>query len=87
MSRLSKKKPSKRPVVRKAKPTAEEPENVLQRVGRVIDEANKNVLEQMIGLATEITADVPARVWKELPRDLSKNVDHYLYGTAKREKE
>ena len=31
----------------------------------------------------EITAKVPAAEWDKLPRDLSKNLDHYLYGCPK----
>jgi len=31
----------------------------------------------------EIVKDVPEDEWKRLPADLSKNVDHYLYGTKK----
>jgi hypothetical protein len=34
----------------------------------------------------EIVKDVPEDEWKRLPADLSKNVDHYLYGTKKVEK-
>lgn len=30
---------------------------------------------------TEISAQVPAEEWSKLPKDLSKNVDHYLYGS------
>ncbi len=83
MSRLSKKKQSKRGVARKSRPL--ETETVLQRLGRVIDEARKDALVQMAELAREITSDVPSHVWEGLPRDLAKNVDHYLYGKAKRE--
>ena len=32
---------------------------------------------------SEITKDVPASVWDSLPTDLSKNLDHYLYGKKK----
>jgi hypothetical protein len=31
----------------------------------------------------EIVKGVPEDEWKRLPADLSKNVDHYLYGTKK----
>jgi antitoxin ParD1/3/4 len=30
-----------------------------------------------------IAAEVPAADWDAVPRDLSKNVDHYLYGGRK----
>lgn len=31
----------------------------------------------------DISAQVPAEEWAKLPKDLSKNVDHYLYGSPK----
>jgi hypothetical protein len=31
----------------------------------------------------EMVKDVPEDEWERLPADLSKNVDHYLYGTKK----
>jgi len=31
-------------------------------------------------IAAEITASVPDEEWEKLPTDLSKRVDHYLYG-------
>ena len=31
----------------------------------------------------EIRQQVPPEAWEELPVDLSKNVDHYLYGAPK----
>jgi putative addiction module CopG family antidote len=30
-----------------------------------------------------IAADVPENEWQNLPADLSKNLDHYLYGAQK----
>jgi len=35
----------------------------------------------------EISASVPMEEWEKLPRDLSKNLDHYLYGAPKEEDE
>ena len=35
--------------------------------------------------AAFLAASVPREHWKKLPRDLSKNVDHYLYGRPKNE--
>ena len=40
----------------------------------------------LIRTADEITRDVPLEAWQTLPNDLSKNVDHYLYGTPKQDK-
>jgi hypothetical protein len=31
-----------------------------------------------------IWRDVPAEEWANLPRDLSDNLDHYVYGTPKK---
>lgn len=31
----------------------------------------------------DISAQVPDEEWEKLPKDLSKNVDHYLYGSPK----
>lgn len=33
----------------------------------------------------EISAQVPKEEWAKLPSDLSKNIDHYLYGSPKDE--
>jgi hypothetical protein len=48
-------------------------------------EATKNPenTESLIDLVSRITKDVPDSEWERLPTDLSKNVDHYLYGTKK----
>ncbi|MDJ0708390.1 MAG: hypothetical protein QNJ46_34405 [Leptolyngbyaceae cyanobacterium MO_188.B28] len=35
---------------------------------------------------SQITAQVPQDDWKTLPGDLSKNLDHYLYGSPKTER-
>jgi hypothetical protein len=34
----------------------------------------------------DIIEQIPAEAWEELPKDGSLNVDHYLYGSPKREK-
>ena len=34
-------------------------------------------------LVVEIGAQVPDEEWAKVPTDLSKNVDHYLYGALK----
>lgn len=33
----------------------------------------------------EISAQIPKEEWEKLPKDLSKNLDHYLYGLPKDE--
>jgi hypothetical protein len=45
-----------------------------------------NSLESILDIVSEATRQVPERDWARLPTDLSKNVDHYLYGTKKKEK-
>jgi hypothetical protein len=39
--------------------------------------------ESIIDIFSRIAAKVPAGEWARLPTDLSKNLDHYLYGTKK----
>ncbi|HVF59959.1 MAG TPA: hypothetical protein VNJ70_09150 [Thermoanaerobaculia bacterium] len=36
-------------------------------------------------VAAEIAGTVPDDVWKSVPTDLSKNLDHYFYGAPKDE--
>ena len=48
--------------------------------------ANSGSSLESIDIASEATRQVPERGWAWLPTDLSKNVDHYLYGTKKKEK-
>jgi hypothetical protein len=33
----------------------------------------------------ELGASIPEEEWDKVPRDLSKNLDHYLYGAPKEE--
>jgi hypothetical protein len=33
----------------------------------------------------EISREIPMEDWETLPKDLSKNLDHYLYGSPKEE--
>jgi hypothetical protein len=40
-------------------------------------------LGSFLARIAEIVKDVPEDEWERLPADLSKNVDHYLYGTKK----
>ncbi len=43
-----------------------------------------NALETVFQLAQEAFKDVPADEWKNLPADLSTDLDHYLYGVPRR---
>lgn len=36
-------------------------------------------------MVKDVILEVPAEAWEELPKDGSRNVDHYLYGDPKRE--
>jgi hypothetical protein len=37
----------------------------------------------LLEMVSAITREVPDREWTRVPADLSKNVDHYLYGSKK----
>jgi len=40
-------------------------------------------LPPFLQFVEEISAQVPREEWAKLPSDLSKNLDHYLYGSPK----
>lgn len=40
-------------------------------------------IASLLDLVAQIHAQVPPEEWEKLPRDLSINHDHYLYGSAK----
>ena len=42
-------------------------------------------LPSFLQFAEEISAQIPLEEWEKLPKDLSKNLDHYLYGAPKDE--
>ncbi len=42
-------------------------------------------LPPFLQFVEEISAQVPREEWEKLPSDLSKNIDHYLYGSPKDE--
>lgn len=42
-------------------------------------------LPPFLQFVEEIRAQIPREDWEKLPKDLSKNVDHYLYGSPKDE--
>lgn len=39
--------------------------------------------QSFLSMIDKIRAQVPPEEWKKLPKDLSKNIDHYLYGSQK----
>ena len=64
-----------------------------ERAGSYGDQPNGGQREQaesqdfsaqsFLSMIDEIRAQVPDKEWKKLPTDLSKNIDHYLYGSPK----
>jgi hypothetical protein len=46
------------------------------------EQASGSILE----MVSAITKEVPEREWERVPADLSKNVDHYLYGSKRTDK-
>lgn len=47
------------------------------------DTAYDSIARPLWELVVEIGAQVPDEEWAKVPTDLSKNVDHYLYGAPK----
>jgi hypothetical protein len=47
--------------------------------------SSRTSVESILDIVSEATRQVPDRDWARLPTDLSKNADHYLYGTKKKE--
>lgn len=39
--------------------------------------------QTFLQMVDEVRSQVPPEEWKKLPTDLSKNIDHYLYGSPK----
>ena len=46
------------------------------------EEGSGSILE----MVSEVTREVPESEWERVPADLSKNVDHYLYGGKRTDK-
>jgi len=46
------------------------------------DKESGSILE----MVSAVTREVPEREWDRVPADLSKNVDHYLYGSKRTDK-
>jgi hypothetical protein len=42
-------------------------------------------LSSILEIVSAASREVPDSDWKRLPTDLAKNVDHYLYGTKKKD--
>lgn len=52
---------------------------------QAIDSQPSLSLPAFLQFVEEISAQVPREEWETLPKDLSKNLDHYLYGAPKDE--
>jgi hypothetical protein len=50
--------------------------------GELSEKESGSILE----MVSEVTRKVPEREWERVPADLSKNVDHYLYGSKRTDK-
>jgi hypothetical protein len=48
-----------------------------------LGEAPTDDLSALWAAAAAITRSVPAEEWERVPADLSRNLDHYLYGGPK----
>src|SRR5712664_3673559 len=42
-------------------------------------------LSSILEIVAAATKEVPDSAWRRLPTDLAKNVDHYLYGTKRKD--
>jgi len=77
MKRATKKNAARngRPVVRRRKSGEEG-----------LEELKKKIAAKwpLMGEIFKISASVPRDDWEKLPKDLSYNLDHYLYGMPKR---
>ena len=49
----------------------------------VDDHGSATNLDSLIKKIEQISSSVPDEAWERIPRDLSMNVDHYLYGAKK----
>jgi len=55
------------------------------REGQTADSQQAPTLPSFLQFVEDISAQVPREEWEKLPSDLSKNLDHYLYGSPKDE--
>ncbi len=56
---------------------------LLQEKEKGVRPETSNNSHSLTDLFAEIAKDVPEEEWRRLPSDLSKNLDHYLYGSEK----
>ncbi|MBE9181539.1 hypothetical protein IQ268_23535 [Oculatella sp. LEGE 06141] len=55
------------------------------REEQIADSQQSPGLPSFLQFVEEVSAQVPREEWERLPNDLSKNLDHYLYGSPKAE--
>jgi hypothetical protein len=53
----------------------------LQAIGEIPYDETARPIEEIL---MELAKEVPVEEWKKLPKDLSENLDHYLYGSPKK---
>jgi hypothetical protein len=49
------------------------------------EEPSEKESGSILEMVSAVTREVPEREWERVPADLSKNVDHYLYGSKRTE--
>lgn len=60
--------------------------NVLDKhVGVTVDDAAHNPLLSLLKYVEEVSATIPPEELDRLPTDMAANIDHYLYGSPKRD--
>jgi hypothetical protein len=57
---------------------------LLKEHERVVHPPPSNGTCDLLAILESISNDVPIGEWERLPTDLSKNLDHYLYGGPKK---
>src|SRR6266700_1314871 len=50
------------------------------------EEPSEKESGSILEMVSDVTREVPEREWERVPADLSKNVDHYLYGSKRTDK-
>ena len=55
------------------------------RENQIADSQQSPSLPSFLQFVDEISAQIPNEEWEKLTKDLSKNLDHYLYGAPKDE--
>lgn len=50
---------------------------------KLLESSESSNIPSFLRAIEEISSHVPSEEWGKLPKDLSKNLDHYLYGSPK----